>query len=101
MPAYDTLLDALNGLKQRGYTTDFNLAFDKVKCNETGVHLSPFEFEIIEHHRFEGVSDPEDEAVIYVIQSKDGTMKGTLVTGYGIYTESLSEELLQKLSMHE
>ena len=101
MPAYDTLLDALNGLKQRGYAIDFNLAFDHVKCNETNVCLSPSEFEIVEHHRFEGISDPEDEAVVYAIQSKDGNMKGALVTGYGAYTEPLSEELLQKLSVHE
>jgi hypothetical protein len=101
MPAYDTLLDALNGLKQRGYTTDFNIAFDKVKCDATGTCLSPSEFEIVEHHRFEGISDPEDESVVYVLQSKDGTMKGTLVSGYGAYTEPMSEELLQKLSMHE
>jgi hypothetical protein len=30
MHAYDTLLDALNGLKKRGYTIDFNLAFDHI-----------------------------------------------------------------------
>ena len=41
MPAYDTLLDALNDLKKKGYTTDFNLAFDKVKCRDTGVCLFP------------------------------------------------------------
>ena len=101
MAAYDTLLDALNGLKLRGYTVDFNLAFDHLKCNDSDRHLSTAEFEITEHHRFEGISDPEDEAVVYAIQAKDGTMKGTLVSAYGVYSEPVSEELLQKLEMHE
>src|SRR5436305_14836439 len=97
MPAYDTLLDALNGLKHRGYTIDFNLAFDHVICNETDVCLSPAEFEITEHYRFEGASDPDEESVVYAIQSKDGLQKGTLVSAYGAYSEPLSEGLLQKL----
>ena len=100
MQAYDTLLDALNGLKQRGYTIDFNLAFDHVKCADTGVCLSPSQFEITEYYRFEGASDPDDLSVVYAIKSKDGSMKGSLVSGYGIYSESLNEEMLQKLKIH-
>jgi len=100
MPAYDTLLDALNDLKQRGYTIDFNLAFDHVKCDETGVCLVPSQFEITEYYRFEGISDPDDSSVIFAIESKDGTMKGVMVSGYGMYSEALSEEMLQKLKVH-
>ena len=100
MPAYDTLLDALNDLKQRGYTIDFNLAFDHVKCDETGVCLVPSQFEITEYYRFEGISDPDDSSVIFAIESKDGTMKGVMVSGYGMYSEALSEEMMQKLKVH-
>ncbi len=100
MPVYDSLLDALNGLKQRGYTIDFNLAFNHVKCNETGVCLSPSQFEITEHHRFEGISNPEDSSIVFAIESKDGTMKGVLVSAYGMYSEALSEGMLQKLAVH-
>jgi hypothetical protein len=100
MHAYDTLLDALNDLKQRGYTVDFNLAFDYVKCEDTGECLSPSQFEITEYYRFEGISNPEDESIVFAIESKDGTMKGTLVGGYGIYSESTNDEMLEKLSIH-
>jgi hypothetical protein len=101
MPAYDTLLEALGGLKKRGYTTDFNLAFDKLNCPVTGVCLSPSQFEITEHHRFEGMSNPDDNSVIYAIEAKDGSMKGVLVNAYGVYTDSMSTEMLQKLAMNE
>src|SRR5690349_5048027 len=100
MQAYDTLLDALNGLKKRGYTIDFNLAFDHVKCADTGVCLSPAQFEITEYYRFEGASDPEDLSVVYAIESKDGSLKGTLVSAYGVYSEGMNNEMLQKLEVH-
>jgi hypothetical protein len=101
MPTYDTLLDALNDLKKRGYTTDFNLAFDKVKCASTGVCLSPSQFKITEHYRFEGMSNPDDNAIVYAIESKDGNMKGVLVSAYGAYADGVSTEMIQKLTMQE
>jgi hypothetical protein len=102
MHAYDTLLDALNGLKKRGYTIDFNLAFDHIKCIDTGECLSPSEFEITEYYRFEGISNPADSSVVYAIAEKNGSMKGTLVNAYGMYSENLNEEMLQKLKLaHE
>ncbi len=100
MTTYETVTEALSDLKQKGYTTDFNLAFDKLKCAETGVCLSPAEFEIIDHYRFEGMTNPADAAIIYVIRSKDGTMKGTLLSAYGAYSEPVSDEMIKRLEVH-
>ncbi len=100
MPAYNSLIDALSDFKQRGYTIDFNLAFDHLKCESTGVCLSPAQFEITEHYRFEGMSNPDDSSVIYAIESKNGSMKGTLVSAYGVYSDGFSEEMIQKLKVH-
>ncbi len=99
MKSYDTMVEALADLKQQGYTTDFNLAFDKIKCSETGLCLSPNQFEIIDHVRFEGESNPSDESVIYVVESKEGSMKGTIVSAYGMYSEPIAEEMIQKLAV--
>ena len=100
MPAYDSLIDALTSLKQRGYTTDFNIAFDKIKCAATGTCLVPAQFEITEHYRFEGMSNPDDSSVIYAIESIDGSMKGTLISAYGVYSDALNEEMIRKLAVH-
>lgn len=99
MPAYDTVSQAIQGLKERGFTTDLNLAFDCLVCADNGVCLSPEAFEIVEHHRFEGASDPADEAMVYGIASMDGTIKGTLVTAYGMYSEPHDDALLRKLKV--
>ena len=100
MESYDTVIAALNGLKKRGYTTDFNLAFDKLVCNETKVCLDPDEFEITEVYRFEGETNPSDEAVVYAVESKSKGMNGVLVNAYGVYADPVSDAMIKKLSMH-
>ena len=97
MYTYDTVSEAVNGLKKRGYSIDFNLQEDCIYCNSTG-RLAPEEFAITEVHRYEGQSDPADEAVVYAIESKHGE-KGVLVNGFGISADSLSDDMVRKLSI--
>ena len=101
MKTYDTVTEALKDLKLRGFTIDFNIAFDKIICSNNKVCLNPNEFEIVETFRFEGDTDPGDENVVYAIESKDGTSKGTMSSAFGTYAESISTEMIQKLSMHK
>jgi hypothetical protein len=53
----------------------------------------------MEVYRFEGETNPSDEAVVYAVESKDGTMKGTIVNAYGIYADPKSDEMIKMLSM--
>lgn len=100
MESYDTVVAALDGLKKRGYKTDFNLAFDKLICNGPKICLNPDEFEITEVYRFEGETDPSDEAVVYAIESKSKGMKGVMVNAYGVYADLISDAMIKKLSMN-
>ncbi len=97
MVAYDTVSEAVNGLKKRGFGLDFNLSENCLVCQDQQYQAR--DFEITEVHRFEGETDPADEAVVYAIESSDGT-KGVLVTGYGISAEGMSAEMARKLKMH-
>jgi hypothetical protein len=97
MFAYDTVVEAVQGLKQRGYSIDFNLEPGRLVCHQTPLSLSPADFEITEVYRFEGNSDPDDEAAVYAIESMNG-QKGLLVTGYGISAEGVGEEMIKKLT---
>ncbi len=97
MYAYDTLSGAINGLKERGYTTDFNLEENCLVCNTGKYDVS--DFEIVETYRFEGDSNPDDESILYGIESHDG-VKGVLVSGYGISAEGISAEMAKKLSIN-
>ncbi len=98
MFSYDTLSQAVDGLRKRGFITDFNLESDHLSCPDAAVSLSPAEFEITEVYRFEGNSDPADESIVYAIESKHG-QKGILVNGFGISADEISEDMIEKLRM--
>jgi hypothetical protein len=100
MFSYDTVTQAVSGLKQRGYAIDFNIDKESIACKENGIRLAPAEFEISEIHRFEGNSDPADEAIVYAIESKHGH-KGILVNGFGVSADEISDDLIKKLSAHQ
>lgn len=101
METYDTVVYALNGLKARGYTVNFNIAFDKLMCADNKICLNPDEFEIVEMYRFEGETNPADEDVVYAIESKYGSIKGVITSAFGMYADSASTAMLKKLSMHQ
>ena len=98
MFSYDTVTDAVNGLKTRGYTIDFNLEQDCIKCNSPVLALKPADFHITEVYRFEGESDPADEAVVYAIESTTG-QKGVLVNGFGPSSDALEDAMIEKLKI--
>ena len=97
MYAYDTVSAAVNGLKNRGYNMDFNLKDNCLICHEDKFDVN--DFEIVEVYRFEGNSDPADEAVVYAIESNKG-QKGILVNGYGPTSDTMSSEMAKKLHVH-
>jgi hypothetical protein len=96
MYSYDTVSEAVNGLKARGFELDFNLQENCLICDAGKFDVN--DFEIVEVYRFEGNSDPSDEAVVYAIESKTG-MKGVLVNGYGISADAMSSDMAKKLTI--
>jgi hypothetical protein len=94
---YATVTEAINELRKLGYTLDFNLEENCLVCE--GSKFSADEFEIKEVYRYEGDSDPADEATVYGIESTTGK-KGILVNGYGASTSAGANSILQKLSLH-
>lgn len=99
MDTYETVVEALQGLKEKGYTLDFNIDFDNLHCTLNGLCLNPSQFEIVEVHRFEGETNPSDQDVVYAVQSKDGEYKGVLTSAYGLYADEVSAEMQKKLAM--
>lgn len=96
MNNYNSLIEALNGLKKQGYTEDFNLQETCIHCG-ADIRLHPDEFVIDEFYRFEGDSNPDDSSIVYAISSLNGELKGTLVDAYGMYASSLSPAMVAKL----
>ena len=97
---YMSMTEALKGLRNRGFTINFAFLHHAFCAVESGRAFKPEELSIREHHRFEGTSDPDDESVVYAIETHDG-LRGTIVDAYGIYANSELETFLEKVNMRE
>ncbi len=88
---YATVSKALDELAAKGFTTDFNLDEKRIIDNPDG-------FEIVHIYRYEGESDPGDEATVYGIKSNDGE-QGVFVAGDLSLGETNATKVLNDLSI--
>lgn len=86
---YSTVIEALEELNKKGFTNDFNLQDEAIKRN-------PHNYEIEHVYRYEGDTDPGEEAVVYGIVSNSGE-KGVFVSGFSANSESEAAAVLAKL----
>ncbi|HTL10452.1 MAG TPA: hypothetical protein VL307_19390 [Chitinophagaceae bacterium] len=101
MYVYENLLEALQELNKRGFIYDFNLHAEGIYCHAIELSLSPSQFEIVEHHRFEADTNPGDSSIVYAIRSKDAGISGVLVNAYGAYGDAFNDAMIQQLRVHE
>ena len=94
-----TLSEVINILRKEGYNEDFNLHENALKTSSGEHSIMHNEFVIDKVYRFEGNSDPADEATLYAISCEKYGIKGILVNGAGIYTDALTDEMLQSLQI--
>lgn len=78
----------------KGYTDNFRVEEDGLFAPATGIHYLPNEVKIDNFYRFEGASDPDDNSILYCIETHDG-IKGTLIDGYGANTDDLIGEFIK------
>lgn len=95
----DTLSETIETLRKEGYTEDFNLHQNCLECRAGKFKVLHDEFIIDKYFRFEGNSDPADEATVYAISSQKHNLKGILVNGAGIYTQDITDEMLNALTI--
>jgi hypothetical protein len=75
----------IKALKDIGYDHDFMICPDGLKDEDSGKIYKPEDIKIIDHFRFEGISDPDDMSILYTIISKEG-VKGTVIDAFGTYS---------------
>lgn len=73
-------------MAEKGYTDQFQAVEGGLKCVENEKVYHPSEVKVPNFFRFEGISDPDDTSILYVIETADGR-KGTLVDAYGLYAD--------------
>jgi hypothetical protein len=77
---------ALDELARRGFADGFRVVDGNLRVLATGKLLRPDDLVIREVYRFEGISDPDDMAIVYAIESTTG-IRGTLIDAFGVYAD--------------
>ena len=99
MQQYSNLIEAINGLRKEGYREDFNLEQHCLSCRNGQFKVFHDEFIVDKYLRFDVSSDAADQSIIYAISSQKHDLKGILINAYGIYSEPLTNEMLEKLEI--
>jgi hypothetical protein len=94
------MTEAVKGLQERGFTTNFEFIDGLFRDLGSGRTFQADKLMIVEHHRFEGTSDPDDLSVCYALEAQDGT-RGILVDAYGVYANPEVSEFLTHVPIHE
>ena len=94
MHHYATVEKALEELKEKGFSIDFNI-------EEGRILASPNSFGIVEIYRYEGMSDPDDEATVYGIENFTTGERGVFVAGNLSFAENDVAKTLLKLEIED
>jgi len=93
----ETMQHALERLERRGFRDSFRASPEGFVALDSERVLAPEELVVAEIVRFEGESDPEDEAVLFALQSKDESVRGTFVSSFGLGADPIAAELIRRL----
>lgn len=99
-----TLSQVLNTLIKRGITKEICMNDQNEMILEKGDKTyQPEDLCIVKSYRFEGDSNPDDNAVLYLLQDKEGEL-ATILDSYGAESNYSGEEFdnfLRKVPIHE
>ncbi len=96
MPYMKSLANCLNRMVGEGYAEDFKITEQGLESVQHQNHYRPEEIQVVNFYRFEGESDPDDNAILYIIETNDG-IKGTLVDAYGVYNDTRISQFMKEV----
>jgi hypothetical protein len=91
-----TLSTSMNKLVLQGFTETFSVTDKGLIALSNGKQYSPDNIEVENFFRFEGASDPGDNAILYAIKTNDG-LKGTLTDAYGPYADANISKFMKQV----
>jgi hypothetical protein len=93
----ETLSEAVDRLRSAGYRDSFQPDAGRLRALAAGRLFAPEELVVDEIIRFEGPTDPGDEAILFALRSDDGAVRGTYAAGYGAGVDPANAELVRRL----
>ncbi len=93
---YNDLADAVESMKEKGFTHTYKISDNTITCNELEREFNIDELKIIDSYSHNKGTDPGSESTVYSIESKDG-IKGILVIGFGMYSNPDKAKIIDSL----
>ena len=87
----ESILSGIGRAKKEGFTTEFRYEDQHLIDRSTKVSYPKESCSMIRFERYEGMLDPSDAPILFLISCKDGN-RGYLSSAYGIYADA---ELLE------
>ena len=93
----ETLSQAVDRLTASGYTDEFRAETDGMRAIVAGIFYRPESLVVEEVARFEGISDPADEAIVLALHCREDGVKGTYTLPFGPGMGALDAEMMHRL----
>ena len=82
--SYPSVVEEINDLRDRGFTADFSVTSEgQLRCVTCGHTHEPSAATVESTARFEGASNPDDQAVVFGLRCDSCGVRGVLVAAYG------------------
>jgi hypothetical protein len=79
-----TVVEEIASLRTNGYVMDFSVTSDgRLHCDTCDQSLDPSDAVVESTARFEGASNPDDQAVVFGLRCDGCGGRGVLVAAYG------------------
>lgn len=89
-------LELIQKYQAKGYVSNFRVANQKLIEVTSKIEFSPEKVHIVAEHRFEGMSNPSDMSILYVICVGDA-IKGTFLASYGSVADTEAAEFFNEI----
>ncbi len=96
MNTMNTMTSCVNKVIRLGYTDTFKITDRGLFSTSRNRYYRPEQIRVVNFYRFEGASDPSDNAIMYVIETSDGLL-GTLIDAYGTYSDDRLNHFMQEV----
>lgn len=98
MTRMETMTDAIARLTTEGFDDHFRVEEGKLVALEADRAFQPSELRIARELRFEGASNPSDEALLIALESESGDVRGTLCVAFGPEADEADARVLRALA---
>lgn len=80
-------MEDIERAREAGFTSEFRYSENNLIDRATGISYGNSDCILIEYCRHEGLNDPGDSTIMFLIECRDG-IKGYISSAYGVYADS-------------